>query len=148
MSKNQVMEQVLAIHDLLISHGSRRGRSPDIDRLNQLMSEIKSVGRIEKMAINGGQGTYLVMDGQSWQDACRDLGISTAPSFVMWEETAFFSFIHAELLAPLVSKETVQDVVFPILPVDRERVEEAHSPDGGEEFNEPLVLVEVDIPLP
>ena len=56
--------------------------------------------------------------------------------------------VNAELLAPLVSKETVQDVVFPILPVDRERVEEAHSPDSGEEFSEPLVLVEVDIPLP
>ena len=99
MSKNQVMEKVLAIHDLLISHGSRRGRSPDIDRLNQLMSEIKSVGCIEKMTIDGGQGTYLVMDGQSWQDACRDLGVSTAPSFVMWEETAFFSFIQSELMS-------------------------------------------------
>ena len=98
MSKNQVMEKVLAIHGLM-SHGSRRGRSPDIDRLNQLMSEIKSVGCIEKMAIDGGQGTYLVIDGQSWQDACRDLGISMAPSFVMWEETAFFSFIQSQLMS-------------------------------------------------
>ena len=85
------------------SHGQAEATKPSLppawQRLIRLMSEIKSVGCIEKMAINGGQGTYLVIDGQSWQDACRDLGVSTAPSFVMWEETAFFSFIQSQLMS-------------------------------------------------
>jgi hypothetical protein len=92
------MAEVLALQDLLVSQSSRRGTSRGLERLNRMMSSIKRVGCVENMSLNGTEGTYLIIEGGSWRDACRDLGLAAAPSFVMWEETEFLSFLRSQVI--------------------------------------------------
>lgn len=97
-SKEAVMVEVLALQDLLVSQSPRRGTSRGLERLNRVMSSIKRVGCVENMPLNGTEGTYLIIEGRSWRDACRDLGLAAAPTFVMWEETEFLSFLRSQVV--------------------------------------------------
>ena len=97
-SKEDVMAKVLALQDLLVSQSPRRGMSRGLERLNRMMSSIKRVGCVENMPLNGTEGTYLIIEGCSWRDACRDLSLAAAPSFVMWEETEFLSFLRLQVV--------------------------------------------------
>lgn len=92
------MAGVLALQDILVSQKPRRGTSRGLERLNRMMSSIKRVGCVEKMPLNGTEGTYLIIEGRSWEDACRDLGLAVAPTFVMWEETEFLSFLRSQVV--------------------------------------------------
>ncbi|TET34902.1 MAG: hypothetical protein E3J72_12260 [Planctomycetota bacterium] len=104
--KNPVMERVLALHNLLMSQKPKNGSSPGLERLNKLMSTIKRIGLIEKMMISGGNGRYLIIDGPSWENACRNLGVVKAPSFVMWEEMEFLSFLQSLITLPRNKKKS------------------------------------------
>ena len=94
-----IMKKILVIQRRLVSQKPKRGRCPGLERVNQLMSNIRGVGLIEEMKINGSEGRYLIIDGRSWQRACRGLKMSTAPSFIMWEESEFLSFLESDLVA-------------------------------------------------
>lgn len=92
------MAGVLALQDVLVSQKPRRGTSRGLERLNRMMSSIKRVGCVENMPLNGTEGTYLIIEGRSWEDACRDLGLAVAPTFVMWEEMEFLSFLRSQVV--------------------------------------------------
>ncbi|MHC5056954.1 MAG: hypothetical protein ACYTKD_19915 [Planctomycetota bacterium] len=97
-SKEAVMAKVLALQDLLVSQSPRPGKSRGLERLNRMMSSIKRVGCVENMPLNGTSGTYLIIEGRSWEVACRDLGLAAAPTFVMWEEMEFLSFLRSQVV--------------------------------------------------
>jgi hypothetical protein len=95
MSKtNPVMAKILALESALISRRHRKGRVHGTDRFAKIMSNLKRVGFIEKLNINGNGGRYLILDGRSWNDTCKNLKVTAAPSFVMWEEIEFLSFLQ------------------------------------------------------
>jgi hypothetical protein len=96
--KKAVMAGVLALQDLLVSRKPGRGASRGLERLNRMMSNIKRVGCVEEIPLNGTKGTYLIIEGRSWEDACRNLGLDAAPTFVMWEETEFLSFLRSHVV--------------------------------------------------
>ena len=92
------MAKVLALQDLLVSQQPGRGTSRGLERLNRMMSSIKRVGCVENMPLNGTSGTYLIIEGRSWEVACRDLGLTAAPTFVMWEEMEFLAFLRSQVV--------------------------------------------------
>ena len=92
------MARVLALQELLVSQEPRRGTSRGLERLNRMMSSIKRVGCVENMPLNGTSGTYLIIEGRSWEVACRDLGLAAAPSDVMWEEMEFLAFLRSQVV--------------------------------------------------
>ena len=59
------MAEVLALQDLLVPQSPRRGTSRGIERLNRMMSGIKCVGCVEKIPLNGTEGTYFIIEGRS-----------------------------------------------------------------------------------
>lgn len=92
------MAKVLALQDLLVSQQPGRGTSRGLERLNRMMSSIKRVGCVENMPLNGTSGTYLIIEGRSWEVACRDLGLGAAPTYVMWEEMEFLAFLRSQVV--------------------------------------------------
>ncbi|MFC1783646.1 hypothetical protein ACFL02_08690 [Planctomycetota bacterium] len=93
-----IVKNIKSLHNIIISqHKSRRNRS-GIKWLNRFMSEIKGSGIIERADHNGKKGSYLLIDGNSWQNACRQLKRSAVPNFVMWEEGEFYSFLKSQLM--------------------------------------------------
>jgi hypothetical protein len=69
-----------------------------IEKLNMFVANLKSVGLIEGMALNGSEGRYFLIDGVSWEKACHRLGESIAPSFIVWEESSFFEFLKSRFI--------------------------------------------------
>lgn len=108
-NREHVMKKVLALQDRLATQKNESGDTSGLRRLNRLMSGIKRAGIVEEIRINGSKGNYLVIEGNSWQDVCRSLGIDTAPNFVMWEEADFLSFLDMQLAAS--SKDGVRRAV-------------------------------------
>jgi len=76
----------------------RNVNSKGIERLNKFVSNLKGIGLIEGVALNGRKGRYFLIDGHSWNNACRRLGGSAAPSFIAWEETDFFEFLKSQFM--------------------------------------------------
>ena len=71
--------------------------SEGIERLNKFVSDLKGVGLIEGMALNGRKGRYFLIDGHSWENACQRLGRSVAPSFIAWRKQIFLNFSNPNL---------------------------------------------------
>ena len=92
--KSQVMEKILELQDLLVSQDSN---ASSLQRLNMLIANLKTVGLIEGVVLNGEKATYLIIDGESWRDTCQRLHAKGLPNFVMWEEGEFVSFLQSQL---------------------------------------------------
>ena len=98
MSNNgDVISKMKAIHNSLTLQEEADKRSAKVERLNRIMLGIKRVGMIENVRLNGSKGRYMIIDGASWQNVCRDLKREAAPSFVLWEEGEFLSFLQSNL---------------------------------------------------
>jgi hypothetical protein len=91
------MAKILALESALLSRRHKKGHIHGKERFTKIMSNLKRVGFIEKLNINGNGGRYLILDGRSWNDTCKNLKVTEAPSFVMWEEIEFLSFLQNHL---------------------------------------------------
>ena len=97
-SKN-VIQNIISLHNTILSHRKNHINSDGIEQLNKFVSDLKSVGLIEGMALNGRKGRYFLIDGPSWKNACQRLGESAEPSFIAWDETDFFEFLKSRFMA-------------------------------------------------
>jgi len=87
-SKSKTLKAILSLKTRKKGIG-RLGR-----QLNRLMGSIKSVGLIESTEIAGTQGNFLIVDGASWDKTRQEMGLNAPPSFILWEENAFFRFLE------------------------------------------------------
>jgi ParB-like chromosome segregation protein Spo0J len=94
-NENNAIQHIISLHNLILSQHQRNGKANGVERMNRLIKEINEVGYIEGLGIEGIQGRYLLIDGKSWEQACRDLTEKVVPSYVMWEETDFLSFLKS-----------------------------------------------------
>ena len=102
MSKrNSVTESITSIHKLILSQRAKTSNSKDIMRLNAFVSDLKNVGLVEGIELNGEKGRYFLIDGLSWQTACQKLGRSVAPSLIAWEESEFFEFLKSGFMGKI-----------------------------------------------
>lgn len=95
---NNVIQNIISLHNMIISQRTKHINSEGIKKLNMFVSNLKSVGLIEGMALNGSKGRYFLIDGASWENACHRLGESVAPSFIAWEESKFFEFLKSRFM--------------------------------------------------
>jgi len=93
-NKDNVMEKILSISNQLVSLKKKFGNAASTERLNKFLSSIQSVGTIDKIEINGNQGRYFIIEGHSWENACRALKLFATPGFIMCEESELFSFLE------------------------------------------------------
>jgi hypothetical protein len=83
-----------SLHQLIVSRHKHDSSASGIQQLNIFMTELKSRGIIDGIEVGGHKGKYLLFDGDSWLRACRHTKYFEAPSFVMWEESAFFALLE------------------------------------------------------
>lgn len=95
MSKKH--DAVSLLLELQGTFASGKVQKQALERINRLMSSIKRVGFLEHIPLNGAEGRYFIIDGHSWQNACRDLHMEAESSFVLWEETDFLSFLKSQV---------------------------------------------------
>jgi hypothetical protein len=116
MSNNRnVIQNIISLHNIIMLQSNKSINPEGIERLNKFVSDLKGVGLIEGMALNGRKGRYFLIDGQSWNNACRSLGRSAAPSFIAWEESDFFEFLKSQFIIQLKTQ------------VDRKLVDRGHN---------------------
>ena len=73
---NNVFEKITSLHNMIISQRAKHINTEGIKKLNLFVSNLKSVGLIEGMTLNGSKGRYFLIDGASWENACHKLGKS------------------------------------------------------------------------
>lgn len=98
-NSRNVIQNIISLHNIIISQREKHINSDGIKKLNRFVSDLKSVGLIEGMALNSRKGRYFLIDGHSWESACHGLGESVAPSFIAWEESEFFEFLKSRFMA-------------------------------------------------
>jgi len=99
MSNNRnVIQNIVSLHNMITIQRKKNMNSEGIERLIKFITELKSVGLIEGIALNGRKGRYFLIDGNSWNNASRSLGRSAAPSLIAWEETDFFDFLKSQFM--------------------------------------------------
>ena len=99
MSNNRnVIQNIISLHNMIISQRKKHVNSDGIKQLNMFVSDLKSVGLVEGMALNGTEGRYFLIDGLSWENACHRLGRLVVPSFIAWEESKFFDFLKSRFM--------------------------------------------------
>jgi hypothetical protein len=99
MSDNRnVIQNIISLHNMIMLQRKKNINSEGIERLNRFVSDLKGVGLIEGMALNGRKGRYFLIDGHSWDNACLRLGRSVAPSCIAWEEADFFEFLKSQFM--------------------------------------------------
>lgn len=87
-----------------------RTRNPEgIEKLNRFVTDLKSVGLIEGISLNGRVGRYFLIEGQSWNKACCRLGETAEPSFIAWHENDFFDFLKSRFIN--VSKQHITNPI-------------------------------------
>ncbi len=103
--KNTAMENIVLLHNRIVNK-QKEIRSPEVlERVTNFMAELRCVGMIEGLEMNGRPGRYFLIDGNSWGKACRILKAPAAPSFVIWEEADFFSYLDS-FVSALVKPRT------------------------------------------
>jgi len=95
--KHNIMQNIISLHNMIISQHNYHANTLGIEKMNRLINEINEVGYIEGVGIKGIEGRYFLIDGESWQHACRNLEMKIFPSFVMWEESDFYAFLESVL---------------------------------------------------
>ncbi len=98
--KENVMNKILSLDQLIISQQKGNRNSQGLSRLHSLIENIRGVGMVQGPALDHGDGRYFLIDGASWQRACEELRDTITPNFIMWEETDFFSFLESLLKGP------------------------------------------------
>jgi len=99
-NKNNIMDHLVTLHSVLVSQHKDQGNRAGIETMKQLISDINDVGYMDGLGLQGVDGRFLLIEGQSWQHACRNIDNEITPSFVMWEESAFLSFLESILRSP------------------------------------------------
>ncbi|MFC1762990.1 hypothetical protein ACFL6U_13035 [Planctomycetota bacterium] len=100
MSKyNSVTQSITSLHKLILSQREKRINPDGIKQLNAFIAELKNIGLVDGIELNGEKGRYFLIDGLSWQTACQHLGHSVAPSLIAWEESEFFEFLKSGFMA-------------------------------------------------
>ncbi len=103
-NKENVMNKILTLDQLIISQ-QKEGHTPmGLKRLHTLIKNIKGVGMVQGPVLDHGNGRYFLIDGASWQQACKELKYTITPNFIMWEETDFFAFLESLLQVPANQK--------------------------------------------
>ena len=98
--KEDIMARIMSLDQLILSQQKGGRNSLSLRRLRNLLESIKGVGMVQGPALDHGNGRYFLIDGASWQKACKELKHSITPNFIMWEETDFFSFLESLLKGP------------------------------------------------
>jgi len=100
MSKHgSITQSITALHKLILSQRNRHANSEGIKQLNAFVAELKNVGLVDGIELDGEKGRYFLIDGLSWETACQRLGRSVAPSLIAWEESEFFEFLKSGFMA-------------------------------------------------
>ena len=97
--KKNVIQNIVSLQNTILSQRKKHVNSEGIEKLNRFVSDLKSVGLIEGMALNGRKGRYFLIDGHSWQTACQRLGEPAEPNFIAWDETDFFEFLKSRFMS-------------------------------------------------
>ena len=97
-NKKNVIQNIISLHNMIMLQRKKNLNSKGIERLNKFVSDLKGIGLIEGMALNGRKGRYFLIDGHSWKNACHRLGKTAAPSFIAWEEADFFEFLKSQFM--------------------------------------------------
>ncbi|MHC4144283.1 MAG: ParB/RepB/Spo0J family partition protein [Planctomycetota bacterium] len=95
--KEDVISRMLSLDQLIISQQKRSRNSAGLKRLHSLIENIKGVGMVQGATLDPDDGRYFLIDGASWQQACKELKHAITPNFIMWEETDFFAFLESLL---------------------------------------------------
>jgi len=95
--KENVMSKILSLDQLIISQQRRNRNSIGLKRLHRLIENVRGVGMVDGAVLDRGYGRYFLIDGASWQRACKELKHTITPNFIMWEETDFFTFLESML---------------------------------------------------
>ena len=95
--KENVMQQILSLDQLIISQQKKNRNQTGLKRLQSLIDIIKGVGMVQGAGIDKEDERYFLIDGASWQRACEELHQAIIPNFIMWEESDFFLFLESLL---------------------------------------------------
>jgi len=96
-SKDGPMRCILSLHDRIALRYRHDKRSVDLRRIDRFMTNLKRVGFVKNIGSNGKEARYFLIEGRSWQKACRQLHATVTPSFVLWAEAEFLAFLESEL---------------------------------------------------
>jgi hypothetical protein len=96
-NKENVMQQILSLDQLIISEQKKNQNHTGLKRLQSLIDIIKGVGMVQGAGIDKENERYFLIDGISWQKACEELHQAIIPNFIMWEESDFFVFLESLL---------------------------------------------------
>ena len=103
-NKEKVMNKILTLDQLIVSQQKEGQTTTGLKRLHTLINNIKGVGMVQGPVLDHGHGRYFLIDGASWQQACKELKYMITPNFIMWEETDFFVFLESLLQEPANQK--------------------------------------------
>jgi hypothetical protein len=98
-SHKNATQSITSIYNMMQAQRQKQTNSEGIKQLNTFVSDLKNIGLVEGIELNGTQGRYFLIDGLSWENACQRLGRSAAPSLIAWEESEFFEFLKSGFMA-------------------------------------------------
>ena len=107
-NKENVIQNIISLHNMIMLQRKKNMNSKGIERLNEFVSDLKGIGLIGGMALNGRKGRYFLIDGNSWNNACHRLGKTATPSFIAWEEADFFEFLKSQFMTQDKSKASTK----------------------------------------
>jgi hypothetical protein len=99
-AKNHVIQKILSLENLIVSHQNDHSDPLVLDRFNQFIENLKGIGLIEGMGQNHQKARYFLFEGASWQKVCQEFKKTITPNFIMWEEAEFYSFLETLINTP------------------------------------------------
>lgn len=103
-NNNNTIQNIISLHNLILSQHRHGEKDVGVEKMNQLLKEINEIGFIEGLGVEGIKGRYLLIEGRSWEHACRNMHDVITPSFVMWEETEFMTFLKSLITSTIPSQ--------------------------------------------
>ena len=89
------IQSITSMHNMILAQRNKRLNSEGLKQLNAFVSDLKNIGLVDGIELNGEKGRYFLIDGLSWETACQRLGRTVAPSLIAWEESEFFEFLKS-----------------------------------------------------
>ena len=107
MSANKkVLKSIISWHEHMVAEAEECSDPGLLKKIEDFMSELKTIGIVDGLEIGGIQGRYFMIEGKSWFHANRKLKSTAIPNFVIWEETDFFQYLDS--LLTVLSKSKIK----------------------------------------
>lgn len=95
--KQKIVDSILSLQQHIITLHQSCGDNELLKKLDDFMSGLRTVGLLDDININGKEGRYFLIDAKSWLEASKKIGTKAVPSFIIWEESEFFTFLGSLL---------------------------------------------------